>query len=255
MRKHPRRPSPAMGVALIALFIALGGTTYAATGDNFILGQPNSASNQTSLTAPVSAATAGGNKVLQLTNTSTATGAQGLGISVGANKTPIFVNANAGKATNLNADKLDGLDSTALQRRVNGTCTGAQAVNGIDVGGSVGCGATRPEPRITNTPVLIPSSTTFTTDGGPVLIQLSCTAFRADADGPGPIGVVASIDGIPRFGTTVFASETSSHKTTPPNVFWTTLDAGQHTLGVAADVDTQVNVNDFCYPVVLDFPG
>jgi hypothetical protein len=171
MRKHLRRPSPAMGVALIALFIALGGTTYAATGDNFILGQPNSASNQTSLTAPVSAATAGGNKVLQLTNTSTATGAQGLGISVGANKTPIFVNANAGKATNLNADKLDGLDSTALQRRVNGTCTGAQAVNGIDVGGSVGCGATRPEPRITNTPVLIPSSTTFTTDGGPVLIQ------------------------------------------------------------------------------------
>src|SRR3954452_18616589 len=103
MRKHLRRPSPAMGVALIALFVALGGSTYAATGDNFILGQPNSASNQTSLTAPVSTATVGGNKVLQLTNPSTAAGAQGLGITVGANKTPIFVNANAGKATNLNA--------------------------------------------------------------------------------------------------------------------------------------------------------
>jgi hypothetical protein len=255
MRKHRKRPSPAMGVALLALFIALGGTTYAATGDNFILGQPNSASNQTSLTASVSNATVGGNKVLQLTNPSAAAGAQGLGITVGANRPPIFVNANAGKATNLNVDKLDGLDSTALQRRLNGACAGGQAIKGVAADGSVECVAVGPEPRITNALVLIPSSTTFTTDGGPVLIQLSCTAFRADANGPGPISVVASIDGVPRFGTTVYTNETSSHKVLPPNTFWTTLSGGLHTLGVAADVDTQVDFNDFCYPVVLDFPG
>ena len=71
MRHHIRRPSPAMAVALLALFIALSGTTYAATGGNFILGNANSANRQTSLTAAVNGATPGGGKVLQLTNTST----------------------------------------------------------------------------------------------------------------------------------------------------------------------------------------
>ena len=52
-------------VSLAALFVALGGTTYAATGGNFILGKSNSASSTTSLTAPVAG------KGLQVTNTST----------------------------------------------------------------------------------------------------------------------------------------------------------------------------------------
>ena len=34
-------------VSLIALFVALGGTTYAATGGNFILGQSNGAGTPT----------------------------------------------------------------------------------------------------------------------------------------------------------------------------------------------------------------
>jgi hypothetical protein len=126
MRKHLKRPSPAMGVALIALFIALGGTTYAATGGNFILGRPNTATTPTSLTAPVA-----GGKVLQLTNTSTAAGAEGLGITVGANKAPIRVNSTAGKAANLNADKLDGLDSTSFLRSGQPVYGAATAGNGV----------------------------------------------------------------------------------------------------------------------------
>jgi hypothetical protein len=105
--KH--RPSPSLVISCLALFIALGSAGYAATGGNFILGNPNSATSQTSLTAAVA-----GGKALQVTNTSTAAGAEGIGITVGANKAPIHVNSNAGKATFLNADKLDGINSTGF---------------------------------------------------------------------------------------------------------------------------------------------
>jgi len=62
-------------VSLAALFVALGGTAYAATVGNFILGTPNTAGSQTSLTASPSFA----GKALQLTSTNTGTGATALG--------------------------------------------------------------------------------------------------------------------------------------------------------------------------------
>jgi hypothetical protein len=94
-------------VATLALFVALGGTTYAATGGNFILGKSNSASNPTSLSAPVVG------KGLQVTNTNTHAGATALGLNVAAGHAPLTVNSGA-KVSNLNADKVDGLDSTAF---------------------------------------------------------------------------------------------------------------------------------------------
>jgi hypothetical protein len=42
----------------------------------------------------------------------------GLQITVGAGKAPITVSAGAGKATNLNADMLDGVDSTGFEGRI-----------------------------------------------------------------------------------------------------------------------------------------
>jgi hypothetical protein len=50
-------------VGYIALFVALGGTTYAATGDNFILGQANTAGASTELSSGTS------RSVLKVTNT------------------------------------------------------------------------------------------------------------------------------------------------------------------------------------------
>jgi hypothetical protein len=94
-------------VGYIALFIALGGTTYAATGGSFILGNPNSASSTTSLSAPVAG------KALQVTNTSTGASATGLGLNVASGHSPFTVNSGT-KVTNLNADKLDGIDSTGF---------------------------------------------------------------------------------------------------------------------------------------------
>ena len=94
--------------SLAALFVALGGTTYAATGGNFILGQSNSAGNTTSLSAPIA-----GKKALQVTNTSTGAGATALGLNVASGHAPFTVNSGT-KVANLNSDKLDGKDSSGF---------------------------------------------------------------------------------------------------------------------------------------------
>jgi hypothetical protein len=91
----------------ILAFIVLGGMSYAATGGNFILGKSNSASSTTSLTAPVAG------KGLQVTNTSTGAGATALGLNVASGKAPFTVNSGT-KVANLNADKLDGIDSSGF---------------------------------------------------------------------------------------------------------------------------------------------
>jgi hypothetical protein len=95
----------------ILAFIVLGGMSYAATGGNFILGQPNLASSTTSLTR-TGANTAKG---LQVTNTSTGAGATALGLNVASGHAPFTVNSGT-KVANLNADKLDGQDSTGFIR-------------------------------------------------------------------------------------------------------------------------------------------
>jgi hypothetical protein len=64
------RPNHATVVAYLALFIALGGTTYAATGGNFILGQPNSAGTPTQLSSP----TTNSAGALKVTSTATSGG-------------------------------------------------------------------------------------------------------------------------------------------------------------------------------------
>jgi hypothetical protein len=48
------RPSPATVLSTIALFVALSGRGYAATGGTFILGHSNSAGSQTGLTSGTS---------------------------------------------------------------------------------------------------------------------------------------------------------------------------------------------------------
>ena len=91
--------------SLAALFVALGGTTYAATGGNFILGQSNSADATTDLSSPFVG------KVLRLTQTGTSGTA--LGLRVPSGRPPFTVNS-ATQVANLNADMLDGKDSSAF---------------------------------------------------------------------------------------------------------------------------------------------
>jgi hypothetical protein len=125
MRIYFKRPSAAMVVACLALFIALGSAGYAANGGNFILGQANSATSATALTSN------NPGRTLKLTQQSSASGATALGLNVPAGKPPFTVNSGT-KVTNLNADKLDGIDSASfLQKGM------AQSMNVTSAGGVV----------------------------------------------------------------------------------------------------------------------
>lgn len=57
------------------------------------------------------------------------------------NKFPLAV-IPQGSGSGLDADKVDGLDATVLQKRVTGTCAAGNAVNSIGANGTVGCQAT-----------------------------------------------------------------------------------------------------------------
>jgi hypothetical protein len=57
---------------------------------------------------------------------------------VNSGVTPFKVNSST-KVANLNADQLDGLDSTALQKRVTGTCVAGMAMQIVNADGTVSC--------------------------------------------------------------------------------------------------------------------
>jgi hypothetical protein len=85
-----RRVTYANIAATLALFVALGGTAYAANGGSFLLGRSNAASASTSLSD------SGSSPVLKLLAKS--------------GQPPIATNSNK-KVGNLNADLLDGLSA------------------------------------------------------------------------------------------------------------------------------------------------
>jgi hypothetical protein len=104
-----RATSTIVGVAImLALVLGVATAGLGATGGNFILGNSNSAGAVSKLTSSIAG------PALQLINQSTASGATALSLSVASGKPPLKVNSAAGKATNLDADKVDGLDSTRL---------------------------------------------------------------------------------------------------------------------------------------------
>jgi hypothetical protein len=93
---------------VVSTVLMVATTAMAGTGIGaiFNLGKTNTVNAQSTLKGATAA------KNLQITNTGSG---GGLGISVRAGKAPIVVNASAGKATNLNADKLDGIHSSQLK--------------------------------------------------------------------------------------------------------------------------------------------
>ena len=82
-------------VAGVALAIGVGGVGYAATGGNFILGGANSANR---------------------TSTLTSTAGSALALRAAPTTAPLAV-SNSVKVSRLNADLVDGLDSSAFQRK------------------------------------------------------------------------------------------------------------------------------------------
>ena len=105
-----RATSAVVGLAIVlALVVGVASAAVGANGQNFILGQLNKATAKTQLNGNVS-----GGPALQVNNTNTNAGSRALQLGVAQNKPPIVVNASAGKAANLNADEVDGNDSSEI---------------------------------------------------------------------------------------------------------------------------------------------
>jgi hypothetical protein len=100
-----RTASAVFGLALVlALVFGVAAVALGATGGNFLLGKVNTAGATSKLTSSVAGAT------LQLLNNGTGTA---LNLVVPSGKAPMTVNSSK-KVANLNADELDGKDSTRL---------------------------------------------------------------------------------------------------------------------------------------------
>jgi hypothetical protein len=97
-----------MAVALFGVFLAVGGGPAYAAAANFLLNVSNTSTAQTTLNG---SAVAG--KALQITNTNTGAAATALGLTVAAGHAPFTVSSQV-KVAKLNADFLDGKDSTAF---------------------------------------------------------------------------------------------------------------------------------------------
>jgi hypothetical protein len=109
--------------AVVSAVVSTGVAAVAGTGIGgvFNLGDTNAVNAVTTLQG----STTGSN--LQVINRGSGSA---LGITVGKGKAPIVVNATAGKATNLDADKLDGKDSSAFVTGGGRTFTAHVTVSG-----------------------------------------------------------------------------------------------------------------------------
>ena len=107
----------ALIAAVVSAFVAAGAAV--ATTKTFVLGTTNTVD-------AVSTVTAGSGlnaKLLQLTNNSTGSSATALGLTTPGSRPPMVVSSGA-RVANLNADKLDSLDSTSFLPK-----TGTAALN------------------------------------------------------------------------------------------------------------------------------
>jgi len=134
-RMFRRRPSPALAISVISLFVALGGTTYAATGGTFILGKANSAGAQTSLASSA----ANVFRVKNTTSTGRAVTAIGGTEGVGLFATGGDVNSNTSAilGQSLTGNGLEGTTGSAIASGVYGENEGTgYGVAGRSLGSS-----------------------------------------------------------------------------------------------------------------------
>ncbi len=96
-----------LSVSLTVIFGVAATALAAVPGDPFRLGQPNTINELSQLVGSVSG------PLLRIDNNGAG---PALRLLVEPGRPPLVVNAAAGKATSLNADRLDGLDSTELVR-------------------------------------------------------------------------------------------------------------------------------------------
>src|SRR5262245_60151940 len=160
--------------AATATFL-MGGTLAVASQTGFILGSTGNAPDAlTAVTAQNKDGAGGlGGTMVQLANKSTGSAATALGLTVGAGRPPMTVNSET-KVANLNADRIDGFDSSVLQRKLT-ACGPGSAIRSATPGGAVTCQDTRSTNVISNggSALGLPFTIPITTKGGPLLVFLS----------------------------------------------------------------------------------
>ena len=131
------KPTFLKGVALGALvgsmtLVATAAVAGTGVGGVFNLGKSNSVNGTTTLTGSTNG------QQLKVVNTNTGSATAGIGIQTPTNKPPLVVNSSQ-KVGHLNADLLDGIDSSALQKRVTSTCPNGRAITKVNANGTAAC--------------------------------------------------------------------------------------------------------------------
>jgi len=113
-------------VVVLALTVGLASSALAGTGvgATFNLGNVNSVDAISQLVGSVAGPS------LQIDNNSTGKGATALDLQTEAGRPPLKVNSDA-RVVNLNADEVDGRDSTSFATAVNGKATDADKLDGL----------------------------------------------------------------------------------------------------------------------------
>lgn len=176
-----RGTSMALGLAvMLAVVLGVATTALAAVpGDPFKLGRINSIDRLSTLVGSASGA------MLKVDNNG---GGPALNLEANSGRSPLVVNAAAGKATNLNADKIDNQDASAFLR-ADQKAQDADRLDGIDSSAFVedcGFGSIHGFVRINGWRSDFP--TTWTRDPQFVAYPFNCTGGAVEArfveDGP-----------------------------------------------------------------------
>ena len=188
----------------------------------------------------------------------------------------MVVNADAGTATGLSADEFDGKDSSQFAAGINGKALDSNKLDGrvaVDFMENRNFQANALfdpfPPDSTNGP--LPLETTFTTNGGQLLIWASGSGFRSTQNTRthGRIGMELRIDGSPRLWLGAYANERENHKTfVDQYTVLAPLQPGTHTLRLESvynsrcnttletdeDYCTATDQNDFFDVFILEMP-
>jgi hypothetical protein len=114
-------------------------------GGVFDLGKNNPVNAKTELSGSTN------DQQLRIVNSNTGSHATGLGISVAKDHAPLAVNSST-KVAKLNADFVDGVDSSQLQRTLKGTCDTGKAITRVNADGTISCTYTAIHPLVADIP-------------------------------------------------------------------------------------------------------
>jgi hypothetical protein len=221
-----RTASMVFGLALVlALLFGVASMAFADNGEPFLLGRlTNTATALTKLTGNVDGS------AMQVVNNNADANDSALSLNVQSGEAPMRVNSSA-KVASLNADQLDGKDQSAFAD-----------VN--ELGGQLVFDSSGP----------LPKETTFTSEGGTLVILASGSGYRGGAEeSSGRIGMNVIVDGRIRGIANGFSQGFNVHETfVDEYIVLEGVPAGTHTLRLeraydSSDCDTDEETSsDYC---------